>query len=219
MAPRKSPDPSAPHARSRGPRLRIDGRGIPRAAHGTIRRLAVARVARGESPRRVMEGLGLCRTSIYRWLRAARTHGVGALEPRRHRGPAPRVSAAQVELLRRLVVGHVPADRGLRGRLWTRSSVRMLLQRRLSLTLSLPAVGRLLRRAGLHPTADAIRREDLPRRDTRGVLLAVDGRGAFLCVRFAGRGSALSLSEAAAFLSARAHRQVSLVGLRDPTAV
>lgn len=213
----RTPDPATPSAR--GPRLRIDGRGIPRAANGTLRRLAVQRVARGESPRRVMEGLGLCRTSIYRWLRAARAHGVGALEPRPHAGPRPRVSDAQVAVLRRLVVGHVPADHGLPGRLWTRATVRSLLKRRLSLTLSLPAVGRLLRRAGLHPLTDSIRPQDLPRRDTKGLLLAVDGRGAFLCVRFSGRGPGLSLSQAAAFLSARADRRVELVGLRTPPGV
>src|SRR5205814_5277414 len=146
------------------------------------------RVARGESPRRVMEGLGLCRTSIYRWLRAARMHGMEALEARPHRGPKPLVRPAQDALVRRWVVGHTPQQQGLPGRMWTRATVRALLSRRLSVEPSLPAVGRLLRRAGLHPDVRRMTPDEAPRRDARGLLFAVDGRGAFLCVPFGGRG-------------------------------
>jgi len=198
--------------------LRVDGRGLPRAAHPLLRRLAVERVARGESPRRVMEGLGLCRTSIYRWLRAARARGAEALEPRPHPGPTPIAGPREAAALRRLLVGRVPADHGFPGRLWTRATVRALLEREMSLRMSLPAVGRLLRRAGLHPGVGAIPPPEFPRRETRGLLLAVDGRGAFLCVPFAGRGTALSFADAAALLSVRADRRVDLFGVRDPGA-
>jgi transposase len=163
-----------------------------------------------------MDGLGLCRTSIYRWLRTARKDGMSALDARRHRGPSPRVPDAEAEVLRRLVVGHAPRDYRLAGRLWTRASVRALLRRRLSRTLSLPAVGRLLRRAALHPSGGTIPSEALPHRDTRGLLFAVDGRGAFLCVPFAGQGPELSLSEAAAFLAGQVDRRVDLVAIRLP---
>jgi transposase len=214
IAPRS--DPPSPSPVSNGARVRVDGRTLPRGANRLIRKLAVQRVARGESPRRVMEGLGLCRTSIYRWLRTARMQGIEALEARRHPGPAPLVSETQAAHLRALIVGHVPADHGLSGPMWTRTGVRELIRRRLSVDPSLPAVGRMLRRAGLHPTVGRIPAEQLPRRETRGLLFAVDGRGAFLCAPFAGRGRGMSLAEASDFLTARVDRRVDLVAVRAP---
>ena len=50
--------------------MKIDGRTLSHEATETIRKMAVKRVLDGESPSAVMKSYGLCRTTIYPWLRA-----------------------------------------------------------------------------------------------------------------------------------------------------
>jgi hypothetical protein len=50
--------------------MKIDGRTLSHEASETIRQMAVKRVLEGESPSAVMKSYGLCRTTIYPWLRA-----------------------------------------------------------------------------------------------------------------------------------------------------
>ena len=50
--------------------MRIDGRSLDHKTLQHLRTAAVRRVVEdGEAPSAVMESMGLCRTSIYRWLR------------------------------------------------------------------------------------------------------------------------------------------------------
>ena len=58
--------------------MRIDGRTLSHETSETIRRLAVRRVQEGERPSSVIESYGLCRTTIYKWLRTARRGGEAA---------------------------------------------------------------------------------------------------------------------------------------------
>lgn len=51
--------------------MKIDGRTLTHQASAAIRRMAVRRVQEGEQPSAVIRAYGLCRTSIYKWLRAA----------------------------------------------------------------------------------------------------------------------------------------------------
>jgi transposase len=67
--------------------MKIDGRTLTHEASETIRILAVRRVREGERPRAVMQSYGLCRTTIYRWLRAAARGGETALQSRKASGP------------------------------------------------------------------------------------------------------------------------------------
>jgi transposase len=55
--------------------MRIDGRTLTHEASEAIRKMAVRRVQEGERPGEVMKSYGLCRTVIYKWLRAARRGG------------------------------------------------------------------------------------------------------------------------------------------------
>ena len=69
---------------------KIDGRKLSHKALEHMRLLAVRRVMEdGERPSDVMDSLGLCRTSIYPWLRRYRDKGLEALVEKIAQGPNP----------------------------------------------------------------------------------------------------------------------------------
>ena len=63
--------------------MKNDGRTWSHETTEAIRRIAVQRVQKGERPSDVMKSYGLCRTTIYRWLRAHKKGGGAALASRR----------------------------------------------------------------------------------------------------------------------------------------
>jgi len=65
-----------------------------------IRIMAVRRVQEGEASSVVMKNYGLCRTSIYRWLRAAKVGGEAALRSRKHPGPTPKLTDKEKQQVR-----------------------------------------------------------------------------------------------------------------------
>ncbi|MGH9720556.1 MAG: helix-turn-helix domain-containing protein [Bryobacteraceae bacterium] len=75
--------------------MRIDGRTLSHETSETIRQLAVRRVKEGEAPSAVSSSYGLCRTTIYKWLTAARRGGVRALVARKHPGRKPALTPRQ----------------------------------------------------------------------------------------------------------------------------
>jgi len=113
-----------------------------------IRILAVQRVMEdGEAPSDVMKSLGLCRTSIYPWLRAYEREGLEALVEKIAQGPEPKLAEKQRQQVKRWILGKDPRQYGFDFGLWTRRIVQMLIQEKLGIQLGLTAVGRLL--AGL----------------------------------------------------------------------
>ena len=87
--------------------MKIDGRTLPHNTSEMIRRWAVRRVKAGESARSVMKSYGLCRTSIYRWLRAVKRGGEKALRARQHPGPQAKLTPAQKLKVRHWINGCV----------------------------------------------------------------------------------------------------------------
>jgi transposase len=165
------------------PSRRIDGRRLSHEVNQTVRRLAVQRVVRGLRPSDVSRDLGLCRTTIYRWLRAYERDGVRGLAARTHPGRAPRAPRASWDDLRRVVLAHAPRDAGLDALRWTRRAAAELIARRTGVRIDLPSAGRLLARLGLVPRGEPIGPgQELPQSGA-ATLFAVDGRGAFLCAR------------------------------------
>jgi transposase len=124
---------------------RQDGRKLDRKTLESYRLLAVRRVVEdGEAPSEVMRSLGLCRTTIYRWLRAHKRGGDAALKMRKAPGPARKLSEKQRQQVRRWIVGKDPRQYGFDFGLWTRQIVAELIEQRFGITLGLTAVGRLL---------------------------------------------------------------------------
>ena len=132
------------------PAVTIDGRTLSHDVSETIRRLAVRRVHDGEAPSAVMRSYGLCRTTIYRWLRAAAAGGDAALAARKHPGPPTKLSPKQKAQVFRWINGKDPRQYGFDFGLWTRTIVAALIAERFGITLGVTAIGRLL--AELHIT-------------------------------------------------------------------
>jgi transposase len=129
---------------------RRDGRSLSHETSAAIRQAAVEQVRAGASPGAVMHAYGLCRTTIYRWLRSVRDGGVEALAPRRHPGRTPLIDERRADELRRWVAGSAPREYGIVGpALWTRSTVASLMRRRLGVDAGESAVAHALERIGL----------------------------------------------------------------------
>jgi transposase len=141
-------------------------------------------VVAGERPSEVMRRFGLCRTTIYRWLRMARgPGGMGELAARRHPGRAPRLDADRAAEIRRAIVDHTPREQGLDRAFWTRAGVAALVRARFGVSLHPVSAGRLLRRLGLEPEL-ALEYAAPP--SVPYLLFASDGRGSFLCRQLMG---------------------------------
>src|SRR5258708_9016642 len=75
---------------------KIDGRTINHKTLEHLRKLAVKRVIEDqEAPSEVMKSLGLCRTTIYRWLRKYEQDGMAALVEKIAQGPEPKLTHRQ----------------------------------------------------------------------------------------------------------------------------
>ena len=114
------------------------------------RRLAVERVRQGEKPTVVARVLGVNRTSLYRWRKAA-DQGPKALAAVPQRGPTPRLSDDQLHELDRLL-RQGAAHHGWPNRLWTTARVTQLIRRHFGVSFHPDHVGRFLRqRLGWSP--------------------------------------------------------------------
>jgi transposase len=89
--------------------MKIDGRVLD---HKTLEHLRVTAVRRvredGEAPSGVMESMGLCRTTIYPWLRQFDEAGWEALAEGIAAGPTPKLSEPQRQRVKRWIVGKDP---------------------------------------------------------------------------------------------------------------
>jgi transposase len=131
--------------------MRIDGRTLSHEASEAIRKMAVCRVQAGERPGAVIRAYGLCRTTIYKWLRAVKRGGEAALASRKARGPAGKLSPRQKQQVRRWICGKDPRQYGFDFGLWTRKIVAALIQQKMGMKVSLNTVGRVLAEMGITP--------------------------------------------------------------------
>src|SRR6059036_1330511 len=123
----------------------IDGRTLDHKALEHLRILAVKRVVEdGEAPSGVMKSLGLCRTSIYPWLRRYEDQGMEALVEKIAQGPEPKLAEKQRQQVKRWILGRDPRQYGFDFGLWSRRIVQALIEEKLRIELGLTAVGRLL---------------------------------------------------------------------------
>lgn len=133
--------------------MKRDGRTLDHATLEEFRLLALRRVREGEKPSAVVKSLGMNRTSIYRWLKAAAGRGKGerALAARPATGRPTKLTPTQQAQVFRWINGKDPRQYGLDFGLWTRQIAATLIEQKFEVSLGLTAVGRLLARLGLTP--------------------------------------------------------------------
>lgn len=131
--------------------MRIDGRTLSHETSETIRIMAVKRVKEGERPSAVMKSYGLCRTTVYRWLRAEKRGGEEVLRSRRSTGRKPKLTEKQKLKVRAWINGKDPRQFGFDFGLWTRNIVAKLIEERMGIRLGVTAVGRILAEMGITP--------------------------------------------------------------------
>src|SRR3990172_9059195 len=124
---------------------KIDGRTLDHKTSEHLRILAIRRVVEEkETPSVVMQSLGLCRTTIYPWLREFKESGWEALAESIAQGPEPKLDEKQRQQVRRWILGKDPRQYGFDFALWTRRIVQALVKQKMGIDLGLTAVGRLL---------------------------------------------------------------------------
>jgi len=131
--------------------MKIDGRTLSHTASETIRIMAVRRVQEGETPSEVIKSYGLCRTTIYRWLRAYKRRGETVLRSRPSPGRPCRLTAKEKRRVRTWICGKDPRQYGFDFGLWTRRIVADLIESRFGKKLGVTAVGRLLAELDITP--------------------------------------------------------------------
>lgn len=130
----------------------FDGRTLDHKSLEHLRRLAVKRVVEdGEKPSQVMDSLGLCRTSIYPWLREFKDKGWAALAESISAGPRPKLSEKERQQVRRWILGKDPRQHGFDFGLWTRLIVQTMIREKLEVDLCLTSVGKLLASLDITP--------------------------------------------------------------------
>lgn len=113
--------------------------------------MAVRRVKEGEAPGTVIGSYGLCRTTIYKWLKIARRAGETALAARKHPGRKPALTPRQKLKVRQWINGKDPRQYGFDFGLWTRQIVAALIAQKVGVRLGGTAVGRLLAELDITP--------------------------------------------------------------------
>jgi len=130
---------------------RRDGRHEDRSTLEYIRINAIERWLGGEAPQDIMDSIGFCHTTIYKWIDLYEAGGFEALAATKAPGAERSLSPDQEERLREMVVGNDPRQFGLDFGLWTRKLVAELIEREFGVELGVTAVGTLLARLEITP--------------------------------------------------------------------
>lgn len=130
---------------------KIDGRTLSHDVSEHIRRMAVSRVRGGEKPSAVMKVFGLCRTTIYKWMRLYHKNGEKGLKSSKHPGPECRLTSRQKRQVYRWINGKDPRQYGFDFGLWTRKIVVTMIEDKFKISLGLTAVGSLLAELDITP--------------------------------------------------------------------
>lgn len=128
---------------------RQDARKLSHETLEEIRIRAVRQVQAGESPEKVIAALGFSSRCIYSWLATYRDGGWDALKAKRISGRPKKLTGRQLKWLYTTVTTKNPLQLQLPFALWTRPQIRVLLQRKYGVKLSLTSIGRLLAQMGL----------------------------------------------------------------------
>ena len=108
------------------------------------RRRAVELMQQGESPTVIARILGVCRTSLYRWLGMAKD-SPEALAAKPHPDPRPRLSDEQLRELGGLLLQGAKAH-GWHNDLWSAQRVTEMIRRHFGVTYHVEHVRKIIRR-------------------------------------------------------------------------
>jgi transposase len=133
--------------------MKVDGRTLDHKTLEQIRRMAFERVREGEKPADVIASFGFCRTTIYKWMKAAagRGRGLNALRSTRGTGRPRSLTPTQERQVFHWINGRNPLQYGLDFGLWTRQIVCTLIKQKFGVRMGVTAVGALLAKLGLTP--------------------------------------------------------------------
>ena len=92
--------------------MKRDGRSLDHQTLEGVRTMAVERVRAGESPSAIVTAYGFCRTTIYKWLKAASPSGPG-LQAKSLDGRPRKSTTRQEKLVFRWVNGRDPRQYGM----------------------------------------------------------------------------------------------------------
>ena len=143
---------------------RRDARRLDHTTLEELRRLAVSRVAAGETHRAVAASLEVHRMTVAKWMAWYRAKGEAGLASTRGTGRPRTLAAKQEAQLQRLVIGKDPRQLNFGPALWTRRLVGELVSRRFGVVLHETTISRLLFRLGItpqKPTRQAFQRDPL----------------------------------------------------------
>lgn len=116
-----------------------------------VRRLAVDRMMRGESPDVVAASVGVSRSTAFRWKSLFLNGGDGALAANRASGRPPKLTDRRRAELFVLIRDTDPRMHGFEPALWTRDLVRQLIEDRFGVSFTIARVGVIMRELGLSP--------------------------------------------------------------------
>ncbi len=127
-----------------------DARKIPDEVMNYVRRIAVrAVIEKHYSPELIADILGICRSSMYDWLRWYREEGEDALDTRAAPGARLVITPAMDRWLRKTVLHSTPVDHGYDTVLWTCAILRDLLKKHFGIEVADSTVSLHLRQMGL----------------------------------------------------------------------
>lgn len=113
------------------------------------RLLAVQLMERGKSPEMVADILDVSRSSVFDWQKKYREGGLAALSTKFASGRPTVLSDQQMMRLYSMIVGKDPRQYSFGFALWTRKLVADLIRQKFGVQLSLPTIGRILKKLGL----------------------------------------------------------------------
>jgi transposase len=130
---------------------------VPRRQLRDIREFAITAIQKGMHPEDVADLYDVGRSTVFNWRKEYLEKGAAALTVKNAPGRTPRLTAAQLEQVRKWVVGKDPRQLQFDFAMWTRQMVRDLISREFGVEYTLQAVGVILRGMGLSPQKPLVR--------------------------------------------------------------
>jgi transposase len=128
-----------------------DARTLTHSELTDLRRRAVSAVQNGDAPADVARILGVCEDSVYRWLALFRNGGWHNLDAKKRGGRKPKLDAAMMRWVYKVVTLGDPRQVKLPFVLWSAKLLASEIHKESGVRLSKASVCRLLRQLGLSP--------------------------------------------------------------------